>query len=81
MRNVAQALLPVSWAEASHAKHTSKSARASEAKTGHGWDAVTERLPAFVGRPEASGRHPRGHHPVGEEWTHVAVSLILTITG
>jgi len=42
---------------------------------------MTEMLPAFVGRPEASGRHPRGHHSVGEEWTHVAVSRILPITG
>ena len=38
---------------------------ATEARTGHGWDAVTEMLPGFVGRPEALGRHPRGHHAVG----------------
>jgi hypothetical protein len=30
-----------------------------EARTGHGWDAVTEMLPAFMGRLDASGRQPR----------------------
>jgi len=32
---------------------TGRSACATEAGTGHGWDAVTEMLPVFVGRPEA----------------------------
>jgi hypothetical protein len=46
---VAQALLPVSKAVASHTSDTGKSACATEARTGHGLDAVTEMLPAFVG--------------------------------
>jgi len=46
---VAQALLPVPKAEASHAEGTGKSACATKARTGHGWDAVTEMLRVFVG--------------------------------
>ena len=36
------------------------------ARTGHGLDAVTEALPVFAGRPDASGRHPRAalHAPL-----------------
>ena len=49
---VAQALLPVPKADAFHAERTGRSACATEARTGHGWDAVTEMLPGFVGRRE-----------------------------
>ncbi len=38
---------------------TGKSACATEVRTGHGLDAVTEMLPVSVGRLDASGRHPR----------------------
>ena len=48
---VAQALLPVSNADATPAEGTGRSACATEARTGHGWDPVTEMLPVFVGRP------------------------------
>jgi hypothetical protein len=61
---VAQALLPVPKADVSDAEHTGKSACATKARTGHGLDAVTKMLPAFVGRIHTNQcmRHPRLHN-------------------
>ena len=36
-----------------------------EARTGHGWDAVTEMLPGFVGRPDGIGAPPAWPPPCG----------------
>jgi hypothetical protein len=33
--------------------------RPLRSQNGHGQDVVTEMLPVLVGRPDASGRHPR----------------------
>ena len=51
-RGTMPAHLPVARADAFHAWGTGRSACATEARTGHGWGAVTEMLPGFVGRRE-----------------------------
>ena len=70
---MAQALLRVPKADASHAegtpmhrgaKRTGRGASATEARTGHGGDAVREMLPGFVGR-QTSGDEEGGDAHLG----------------
>jgi len=49
---------------------------ATEARTGHGWDAVTEML-AGLGRPDASGRYDRGAQLSRKEGTTEHESLLM----